>query len=59
MSTYRLSPDTQVDFTKGIVQRGEDVAHLTDIEERMLAYLLDNAGRDIGRGELLERVWGY
>ena len=37
----------------------ESTHRLTEAEVRLLAYLYDNAGRDVSRGELLQEVWGY
>ena len=58
-SSYTLGSDVRVDLAQGAVRRGDEVFRLTDIEAKMLAYLIEHTGRDIGRGELLERVWGY
>ncbi|MEQ1567661.1 MAG: winged helix-turn-helix domain-containing protein, partial [Myxococcota bacterium] len=48
-----------VDLDEGVVQRDRDRIGLTPIEQRLLAYLAAQAGRLVGRDELLVEVWGY
>ncbi len=50
--------DAQVNFeTFEVTVRGEPV-RLTQLELTLLRYFVDNEGRVIPRGELLENVWG-
>jgi len=48
-----------VDLARRIVRREDKDRNLTTKEAELLAYLADNAGRDIAREELLQQVWGY
>ena len=41
-----------------VAVRGATV-ELTDLEFRLLEYLIQNAGRALGRDQLFEHVWGY
>jgi DNA-binding response OmpR family regulator len=46
-------------FDRGaaILARGEQEIHLTNTEFRLLGVLVDNAGRVLSRGSLLQHVW--
>jgi DNA-binding response OmpR family regulator len=47
-----------VDLARRVVRREDQDRTLTTKEAELLAYLADNAGRDIPREELLTEVWG-
>ena len=51
--------DGTVDLAAERVIRGGREVRLTTLEARLLRYLADNAGRDVPRAELQDRVWGY
>ncbi|MEZ4294708.1 MAG: winged helix-turn-helix domain-containing protein [Polyangiaceae bacterium] len=51
--------DGHVDLASQRVVRGGRAHKLTTMEARLLAHLGANAGRDVPRAELLEKVWGY
>ncbi|MDE6551262.1 MAG: response regulator transcription factor [Clostridia bacterium] len=46
-----------VDFKSKQVKAGGRVVRLANLEFRLLAYLIDNRGRVISKGELFENVW--
>jgi len=50
--------DIQVDIASHRVQRGNEVIHLTPIEFRLLAVLLNNHGKVLTQRQLLSQVWG-
>ena len=50
--------DVSVDFAARRVQRGGSEIHLTPIEFRLLAILLNNAGKVLTQRQLLTQVWG-
>lgn len=50
--------DIQVDIASHRIQRGEEVIHLTPIEFRLLAVLLNNHGKVLTQRQLLSQVWG-
>lgn len=50
--------DTQVDLSGHRVQRGAEEIHLTPIEFRLLAVLLNNPGKVLTQRQLLSQVWG-
>ncbi len=49
--------DVTVDLAARVIHRGEEV-HLTPIEFRLLAVLLNNAGKVLTQRQLLNQVWG-
>lgn len=59
--TSRTVPlcDGTVDLATHLVVRDGRAGSLTTLEARLLDYLVENAGRDVPRAELQERVWGY
>lgn len=50
--------DIHVDLAAHSITRGEDAIHLTPIEFRLLAVLLNNAGKVMTQRQLLNQVWG-
>jgi len=48
-----------VDFRRGEVKRNGNLVYLTNLEFRLLRYLIDRAGSLVSRDELLRSVWGY
>nr|WP_230326343.1 two-component system response regulator KdpE [Citrobacter sp. Res13-Sevr-PEB04-36] len=48
----------KVDIAARLVHRGEEEIHLTPIEFRLLAVLLNNAGKVLTQRQLLNQVWG-
>jgi two-component system, OmpR family, alkaline phosphatase synthesis response regulator PhoP len=48
-----------VDFTRGEVRRNGTILSLTNLELRLLRYLLERVGNPVSRGELLRAVWSY
>ncbi|MCA9270648.1 MAG: response regulator transcription factor [Planctomycetales bacterium] len=49
--------DAEIDFEKFEVAAGGQTVRMTQLEMRLLEYFIDNEGRVIPRGELLENVW--
>lgn len=54
---YRFS-DITVDLAARRITRGEEEIHLTPIEFRLLAILLNNHGKVLTQRQLLNQVWG-
>ncbi|KGB00120.1 KDP operon transcriptional regulatory protein kdpE [Enterobacteriaceae bacterium ATCC 29904] len=54
---YRFS-DITVDLAARRIVRGEEEIHLTPIEFRLLAILLNNHGKVLTQRQLLNQVWG-
>lgn len=54
---YRFS-DITVDLAARRISRGEEEIHLTPIEFRLLAILLNNHGKVLTQRQLLNQVWG-
>ncbi|CDK49071.1 DNA-binding response regulator KdpE [Escherichia coli IS1] len=50
--------DITVDLAARVIHRGEEEVHLTPIEFRLLAVLLNNAGKVLTQRQLLNQVWG-
>lgn len=50
--------DIQVDIANRRIQRGGEEIHLTPIEFRLLAVLLNNHGKVLTQRQLLSQVWG-
>ena len=50
--------DIRVDLASRRIQRGEAEIHLTPIEFRLLAVLLNNHGKVLTQRQLLSQVWG-
>ena len=48
-----------VDFGHAEVKRNGSPVYLTNLELRLLRYLIERAGRLVSRDELLRSVWGY
>jgi DNA-binding response OmpR family regulator len=49
--------DALVDFRSLEVRRGGVTSRLTALEAMLLRHLVDNAGRVVSKGEILEKVW--
>lgn len=56
-SVYTFS-DVRVDLAARRIQRGTEEIHLTRIEFRLLAVLLNNHGKVLTQRQLLNQVWG-
>lgn len=54
---YHFS-DIRVDLASRRILRGEEEIHLTPIEFRLLAVLLNNHGKVLTQRQLLSQVWG-
>lgn len=50
--------NVKVDIAARLVHRGDEEIHLTPIEFRLLAVLLNNAGKVMTQRQLLNQVWG-
>lgn len=50
--------DIRVNLASRRIQRGEEEIHLTPIEFRLLAVLLNNHGKVLTQRQLLSQVWG-
>lgn len=50
--------ELRVDFEKRAVRVGEQEVHLTPIEYKLLATLIQNAGKVVTHRQLLKEVWG-
>ncbi|KNC91774.1 two-component system response regulator KdpE [Trabulsiella odontotermitis] len=50
--------DVEVDLVSRHIVRGGEEIHLTPIEFRLLAVLLNNAGKVLTQRQLLNQVWG-
>ena len=50
--------DVEVDLARRTVRKGGAVLHLTPIEFRLLALLVNNAGRVLTHRQILREVWG-
>jgi DNA-binding response OmpR family regulator len=48
-----------VDFGHAEVKRNGKLVYLTNLEFRLLRYLIERAGSLVSRDELLRSVWGY
>jgi DNA-binding response OmpR family regulator len=48
---------SEVDFREFLVRRGDEVVKLTLLEAMLLKLLVQNAGRVVSKGEILEKVW--
>ena len=48
-----------VDFRHAEVKRNGAPVYLTNLELRLLRYLIERGGRCVSRQELLRSVWGY
>ena len=49
--------EARIDFERFEVEKGEQTTRLTQQEVRLLQFFIENEGRVIPRGELLEEVW--
>lgn len=47
-----------VDLAARLIHRGDEEIHLTPIEFRLLAVLLNNTGKVLTQRQLLNQVWG-
>ncbi len=54
-----LLSNCQVELDRGEVRSGKQVVNLTDLEVKLLEYLVANADRVVSRDELHREVWGY
>jgi two-component system, OmpR family, KDP operon response regulator KdpE len=52
--TLQLFPAEKI-----VVQKNGDMVHLTNLELRLLYFLMNRAGRTVSAEELYRRVWGY
>ena len=59
MTTVLELQHCRVDLGTGTVQRDGETSALTEVEIRLVAYMVENVGREISRSELLQEVWGY
>jgi len=50
--------DVEVDLVRRVVRKGDAPLHLTPIEFRLLALLINNAGRVLTHRQILREVWG-
>lgn len=50
--------DVEVDLVRRVVRKGNAPLHLTPIEFRLLALLINNAGRVLTHRQILREVWG-
>ena len=50
--------DIRVDLASRRIQRGDEEIHLTPIEFRLLAVLLNNHGKVLTQRQLLSQIWG-
>ncbi len=50
--------NAKINFETFQVVVGDNPVRLTQLEMKLLRYFVENEGRVIPRGELLERVWG-
>ena len=55
--TYQVG-GLEVDLSAGRVTRGEEGVNLTDLEYKLLRYLILHRGRTVSREQLLRDVWG-
>ena len=51
--------DTEVDFARCEVRRGDEVVELSALEFKLLATFVRRRGRVLNRGQLLDAVWGH
>ncbi|MGW0932027.1 response regulator transcription factor [Streptomyces sp. NPDC002644] len=51
--------DLELDETAHEVHRAGQYVQLSPTEFKLLSYLLDNAGRVLGKAQILDHVWGY
>jgi two-component system OmpR family response regulator len=51
--------DLEMDVAAHSVRRGGTPVALTPTEFRLLQFLLENAGRVVSKGRIIEEVWGY
>ena len=51
--------EVTVNFPEMLAYRGSKPIPMTNMEFKMLKYLIQNARRVISRDELLNEVWGY
>jgi DNA-binding response OmpR family regulator len=51
--------DLTLDESRHEVRRGDRSIELTAKELSLLAYLMRHAGRVLGKGQILDHVWGY
>ena len=49
----------EVDFCQSELIRNRSIIQLSERETRLLRYFVENRGKTISRGALLQRVWGY
>ncbi|MCX6023149.1 MAG: response regulator transcription factor [Chloroflexi bacterium] len=50
--------DLEIDILNRHVRVGEDVLHLTGLEQSLLYFLAANAGRLLTRDEIMDAIWG-
>ena len=55
-SRYQIG-EARIDFERFEVERNSQTTRLTQQEVRLLQYFIENEGRVVPRGELLENVW--
>lgn len=57
-SSRTIGPPS-VNFVRREVERNGIHVYLTNMEFRLLSYLIENSGRVVSRDELLRSVWGH
>ena len=50
--------DVEVDLVRRLVRKHDAILHLTPIEFRLLALMINNAGRVLTHRQILREVWG-
>ena len=58
ISTYEFG-GMKVDFRKSEVEKYGSIIELSERENRLLQYFIQNRGKIVSRGVLLHQVWGY
>ena len=56
-TAFRMG-NVEVDLVRRTVRKGEEQVHLTPIEFRLLALMIQNAGRVLTHRQILREVWG-
>jgi DNA-binding response OmpR family regulator len=59
VSEFTLKDDTYIDLSRRLVQKKEQIIHLTPAEGRLLRVLIENPGRVYSHRELVLLVQGY
>ena len=56
--SYRFG-DTELDFARFKLRRGDKDIKLTSLEVEILRYMIDHRGEVVTRDALLDKIWGY